>query len=331
MTPITDESFELVDGWDFVADASRYLVRTGGWTVRNTSGNITQSGPASSASAPSNQRSALYQQSSGGSATNVQLTGQINQAVQIFRDDDGDGSTAEGSDFDRRTYFKLFVREQARPRRCGPGRHRRDVDGLHRLPLPDQHRHGPQDCGDGRQHLDEQPYTSIVIAVLDQAYARAVDTPGTTRNFGIVVDVGTHSRRGRLLQLWRLGAHILGGGITGATYAGGTLTIHGARTQAPTRSRAPRRARRSPSRRPSPSWASKALRSAGHTARRDGGGDLRKVQYLLRQNSDIDSTDQSVTGKTADALLVFVGDTLNCGSLAPVNPNGGGRGVHRRL
>ena len=30
MTPITDEQFELVDGWDFVADASRYLIRTGG-------------------------------------------------------------------------------------------------------------------------------------------------------------------------------------------------------------------------------------------------------------------------------------------------------------
>jgi len=35
-----------------------------------------------------------------------------------------------------------------------------------------------------------------------------------------------------------------------------------------------------------------------------------KVQYLLRQNSDIDSGAGSVTGKTAAALLAFVGDTL---------------------
>ena len=35
--PITDESFEMVDGWDFVADATRNLIRTAGWTVKNTS------------------------------------------------------------------------------------------------------------------------------------------------------------------------------------------------------------------------------------------------------------------------------------------------------
>ena len=52
-----------------------------------------------------------------------------------------------------------------------------------------------------------------------------------------------------------------------------------------------------------------------------------KVQYLLRQASDIDATDQSVTGKTADALLRFVGDTLEAGTLNPTNPNGGGSGV----
>jgi hypothetical protein len=35
-----------------------------------------------------------------------------------------------------------------------------------------------------------------------------------------------------------------------------------------------------------------------------------KIQYLLRQNSDIDSGAGTVVGKTADALLRFVGDTL---------------------
>lgn len=35
-----------------------------------------------------------------------------------------------------------------------------------------------------------------------------------------------------------------------------------------------------------------------------------KIQYLLRQNSDIDSGAGTVTGKTASALLNFVGDTL---------------------
>lgn len=52
-----------------------------------------------------------------------------------------------------------------------------------------------------------------------------------------------------------------------------------------------------------------------------------KIQYQLRQNSDIDATDQSVTGKTADLLAEFVGSTLKLGTFAPTNPNGGGSGV----
>lgn len=39
-----------------------------------------------------------------------------------------------------------------------------------------------------------------------------------------------------------------------------------------------------------------------------------KVQYLLRQNSDIDAGAGTVTGKTASSLLTFVGDTLITGT-----------------
>lgn len=42
MVPITDEQFEFVQGWDFADNASRNLVRTAGWAVRNTSGVATQ-------------------------------------------------------------------------------------------------------------------------------------------------------------------------------------------------------------------------------------------------------------------------------------------------
>lgn len=112
MIPITDESYELVDGWDFEDNTSRYLIRTAGWTVRNTSGNVTQkwAGVIGLGSIESDDQLYFYQ--GAGSPTNFQLTGQVNQAVQILRDDDGDGVYAEGSDFDRRTSLSLFVREQ---------------------------------------------------------------------------------------------------------------------------------------------------------------------------------------------------------------------------
>jgi len=47
-----------------------------------------------------------------------------------------------------------------------------------------------------------------------------------------------------------------------------------------------------------------------------GAGNLQqiytKAQYLLRQDADIDSGAGTVNGKTADELLYFVGDVLNC-------------------
>jgi hypothetical protein len=52
-----------------------------------------------------------------------------------------------------------------------------------------------------------------------------------------------------------------------------------------------------------------------------------KIQYLLRQNSNINAVTGDVTGKTAALLLNFVGDRLDCGFYTPTNPNGGGTGV----
>jgi hypothetical protein len=111
MVPITDEAFELVDGWDLFDDTARYLIRTGGWTVRNVAGNaIAQwAGIVGLGAIESNDQ--LYYYQGTGSPVNFQLQGQVNQAVQILSDPNGDGSYADG--FDRRTSFTLYGREQA--------------------------------------------------------------------------------------------------------------------------------------------------------------------------------------------------------------------------
>jgi hypothetical protein len=113
MVPITDEEFEFVGGWDFLNDTARYLIRTGGWTVKNTSGNTTQvwAGIIGLGAVEANDQP-YYWQGGATSPTNFQLQGQINQAIQVLRDDDGDGVYAEGSDYDRRTSLTLYVREQ---------------------------------------------------------------------------------------------------------------------------------------------------------------------------------------------------------------------------
>ena len=112
MTPITDEQFEFVNGWDLADDASRYLIRTAGWAVRNPAGVATAmwSGVISLGSLPGTAQPYFIQANTATAATtNFQLTGVINQAVQIYSDPNADGSPADG--FDYRSFLKLFVRE----------------------------------------------------------------------------------------------------------------------------------------------------------------------------------------------------------------------------
>jgi len=331
MTPITDESFEFIDGWDFNSDNSRYLIRTAGWTVKNISGSVTQkwAGIIGLGTIESNDQ-IYYQQSSGGSATNVQLQGQVNQAVQILRDDDGDGNYAEGSDFDRRTVFNLFVREyeQLYGKSSLSDIGVTTMDSIaYRFPIStgDDLKITAADVSVAA----DSPYTAIKVKYFDQAFSRDVDS-ATDRNFGIVVDVGTHSGVDGSCSSSGSSLSSSEGSIpTDGTYDGGTLTIHeGANAGTYTIGTIV-----SATAVPITTTFANTLSNQSFTLQRatpitaTAEQIYTKVQYLLRQNSDIDSTDQSVTGKTADALMKFVGDTLVCGSPAPSNPNGGGSGV----
>ncbi len=336
MTPITDESFEFVEGWDFDSDASRYLIRTAGWTVKNTSGNITQkwAGIIGLGSIESNDQ-LYFQQSSGGSAVNVQLQGQINQAVQILRDDDGDGNYSEGSDYDRRTVFNLFTREynQLYGKSSLSDIGVTTMDSIaYRFPISTGS--DLKIAANDATVAANSPYTAIVVRYFDQAFSRDVDS-STDRNFGIVVDVGTHSGVD--------GSTTSGGNVlttaegsintSGNPYAGGTLTIHeGANAGTYTISGNPTATTVTIT----TTFPGGNLNNQSFTLQRGtpiiatAEQIYTKVQYLLRQNSDIDSTDQTVIGKTADALLKFVGDSLVCGTSTagvPNNPNSGGSGV----
>jgi hypothetical protein len=329
MVPITDEQFEFVDGWDFVADASRYLIRTGGWAVRNTSGNVTQmwAGVVGLGDIEAGDQ-LYYQQSASGAATNFQLTGQVNQAVQILRDDDGDGNYAEGSDFDRRDYLKIFVREQAQVYDDS------DNTSIGRPALTFQS-YGFPISTSVDLNIDESdiniaansPYTEIVIRYFDQAFTRDVDS-ATGRSFGIVIDVGTHSGVDGAAPG---GASVLTtaeGGMTVNAYAGGELRIHEGtdeNTTFPIVSNTATTITVTGTIATATNVSFTAQRATPVVASLQE--IYEKVQYQLRQNSDIDATDQTVTGKTADLLAEFVGADLKLGTFLPTNPNGGGSGV----
>jgi hypothetical protein len=113
MTPITDEQFELVNGWNFVAgdsiDNTRKLIRTGGWALKDTGG-VSQEEYAGiitlgSVGAGDN----IYYQliNVSGAATDFVYSGVINEAVKVY------GDVTHGN-FDSRSYVKLFSREYAK-------------------------------------------------------------------------------------------------------------------------------------------------------------------------------------------------------------------------
>lgn len=123
MGPITDEQFELVNGWNWdktntsggASANTTQLLRTGGWSVVNTSGNITEqwAGVVTLGTMVDSTDQVYYQQVNQDTASvNFKLSGPVNQAVQTIDDPNGDGAYGDG--FDRRTYFKIFVREYAK-------------------------------------------------------------------------------------------------------------------------------------------------------------------------------------------------------------------------
>lgn len=117
---IHDESMELINGWTFADSTTVKMVRDCGVAYTNTSGAITAMfacfvslGPLAAGTATEiyyTQSSATNASTSTFTHVNTGTTFGVNELVQIYRDDDGDGVTAEGSDFDSRSYAKLFLR-----------------------------------------------------------------------------------------------------------------------------------------------------------------------------------------------------------------------------
>jgi len=121
MSPITDEQFEMINGWnwdkvndsgtDSVAANTTELLRTGGWSVRNTSNQLTEewAGIISLGTLAATDQVYYDQQNdeTTDNTANFILKGKVNQAVQIYRDDNGDGTP----DFNYRGFFKAFCRE----------------------------------------------------------------------------------------------------------------------------------------------------------------------------------------------------------------------------
>ena len=106
-TPITDEQFELINGWDFLDSTSELLIRDGGWAVTDAGTtykqffNLTTLGSFDD----SNTDRAYYiQQADQTAVVYTNLTGEVNQAIQFY----------SNGVYDYSTFFKIFLREQGK-------------------------------------------------------------------------------------------------------------------------------------------------------------------------------------------------------------------------
>ena len=117
MGPITDEQFEMINGWDWYDDTTRYLIRTGGWALKDAGGVSLEewTGVVSLGSLTQGSQPYFQTGSVGANPVNFQLTGAINQAVKVY------GGASNG-DFDSRDYFKVFYVFSKKP--CSFGCHK---------------------------------------------------------------------------------------------------------------------------------------------------------------------------------------------------------------
>lgn len=194
MVSITEESFEMVNQWNFVSSGStRELLRDGGWSLKDTGGtsveeymNVTSLGAFDN----SVTDLAYYLQLSGtsGNPSNIVFSGEVNQAVKIY------GSPAYGN-VDYRDVFKIYLREQGKTYGFYDLHSEQNLSTVtfkkYALPLSNgtDLKITVADTGidantDGTADVD--PYSGMSITYYDSPQSR--DIGGTNYDFSIIID-----------------------------------------------------------------------------------------------------------------------------------------------
>lgn len=105
---ITEQKFDLVNGWDFFDLPTRNLIRDAGWALKDAANvSLEEYMGFISLGSVGTLDQIYYQQAAIDPGTNVVLKGAANQAIKIY------GDASRGA-LDYRNFFKCFIREQAK-------------------------------------------------------------------------------------------------------------------------------------------------------------------------------------------------------------------------
>lgn len=219
-------------GWKPANDATRQMLRDGGWSEYNSAGVLArQYAGIAGLGVVSSGAQLYYQRDTSDAPTNFTFTDQCNEGIQVYGDIDADATTTT---FDKRAYFKAFVREYGKKYKdsilADTGKSATGPNLVNMLlSNEDDLKITANDAA-----MSGAPYSGITVGYYSAAQSRTIG--GVSRSFKIIIQ-------------------------------GNNATLEQIYT---------------------------------------------KIQYLLRQNSDINTggTAGPVTGKTAVALLAFVGDNL---------------------
>lgn len=213
-------------GWRPANDATRQMLRDGGWSEFSSAGSLQRQYAGIVGLGGVSAGSQLYyQRDSSDAPANTTFTDQVNEGIQVFGD-------ASNGNFDKRTFFKGFVREQGK-------------------------KYKDSVLADTGKTATGAFLVNLLLSNEDDLKIQANDAAMTAAPYNNITVTYYGTDQNRLI-----------GGVNRpfrVIIAGNGATLEQIYT---------------------------------------------KIQFLLRQSTDIDSGAGTVIGKTADALLSFVGDTL---------------------
>lgn len=182
--PITDEFYELVEGWNWADQATRNLIRRGGFLVRDTSGNVIEHWAGIAILGAESDDQIYYD--TGAGATDFVYTGNTAEVVQVIDDPNGDGNYVDG--FDRSSNITAYNREQGQLYSVGST----TANGEANLLAPKLFSLTVNTGTDLKITESDvniaanAPYTGMSITYHASAQTRNIG--GTNRDFGIIID-----------------------------------------------------------------------------------------------------------------------------------------------
>lgn len=268
------------NGWAPADDTTRSYIRDAGWSEYNSSGvlqrqfvGVVSLGTINSSSVTTQP---YYQKTSGGSATNFTYKHTVNEPIKVY----------EVSSFDNRIYFKTYLREYgytyAESVLSDTGE---TGTGAYKVNFLLSNQTDSKIQAADATVSSTAPYTGITVTWL-------IGNGFTTATVGsLSVNDVRQDTAGRWFKCTGAGT-IDAAGVANYTLNGGsaTLTAYSGERQIGS------------------NYYAFNIIVNGNSATKEQ--IYTKVQYLLRQNTDIDSAAGGHTGKITASLMSFAGDTL---------------------